>query len=86
MEWQHSRALASCAPPIEVDPTVYQVLWDPETGGIQLATAVADDNPLLARQSELRPVFSDELDLLGFRWRYPASSQPLLWAVGRAPR
>jgi phosphoadenosine phosphosulfate reductase len=62
---------------------VYQVLWDPETGGIQLATAVADDNPLLARQSELRPVFSDELDLLGFRWRYPASSQPLLWAVGR---
>lgn len=33
-----------------------------------------------------RPVYSDELDLLGFKayWEYPQSDDPLLWAIGRS--
>lgn len=33
-----------------------------------------------------RPVYSDELDLLGFNahWEYPQSEYPLLWAIGRS--
>jgi len=32
-----------------------------------------------------RPVFYEELDLLGFDryWSYPRSREPLLWAIGR---
>lgn len=62
---------------------MYQVRWDPETNGILLVSASQEGDPFEAKDSELRPVFFEELDLLGFRWEYPRVANPLLWAVGR---
>jgi phosphoadenosine phosphosulfate reductase len=59
---------------------MYEVQWDADTGGL-LLTDPANDGI----NSELRPVFHEELSLLGFDkvWQYPKSEQPLLWALGR---
>jgi len=61
---------------------MYDIVWDPDTGGIILT-----DNSLESIKREIRPVFYEELDLLGFNkhWTYPKSQEPLLWAtsVGR---
>ncbi len=62
---------------------MYRVRWDEETGGILLT-----DDPAEQLDGELRPVFHEELDLLGFQdggWVYPreAGGPPLLWSVGR---
>lgn len=58
---------------------MYKVIWDPETKGILLSTdALNDIEPP-------RPVFYEELDLLGFDkyWIYPKTEEPLLWSIGR---
>jgi len=61
---------------------MYDIVWEPETGGILLQEAGSS-----GLKSEVRPVFHEELDLLGFgeKWRYPRAEAPLLWAtsVGR---
>jgi phosphoadenosine phosphosulfate reductase len=59
---------------------MYKVQWDTDTGGL-LLTDPTDDGI----NSEVRPVFHEELSLLGFDkvWQYPECEQPLLWAVGR---
>ncbi len=61
---------------------MYEVIWDTETGGILLQQVGAE-----GLSTPVRPVFHEELDLLGFqaKWRYPRSKAPLLWAttVGR---
>ena len=56
---------------------MYNVKWDPEINGILLS----DDGEIVPP----RPVFYEELDLLGFDkyWNYPKSKNPLLWANGR---
>ena len=56
---------------------MYNVKWDPEINGILL-----DD---VGEISPPRPVFYEELDLLGFDefWDYPKCENPLLWASGR---
>lgn len=56
---------------------MYNVKWDCEINGILLT----DDEGIVPP----RPVFSEELDLLGFDkyWDYPKSENPLLWANGR---
>ena len=59
---------------------MYGVKWDKKTRGIKLITSGDGDiSPLI------RPVFHEELDLLGFNryWKYPKSKEPLLWSVGR---
>ena len=58
---------------------MYEVIWDPETGGILLTT----DKSELRLRAEVRPVFFEELDLLGFdkKWSYPRIEEPLLWAT-----
>jgi phosphoadenosine phosphosulfate reductase len=58
---------------------VYAFKWDQETGGILLT----NDLEGLIKQ-EVRPVFFEELDLLGFDryWEYPRVEEPLLWALG----
>lgn len=58
---------------------MYAVQWDQETGGILLT----NDLEGWIRQ-EIRPVFFEELDLLGFGsyWKYPRCEEPLLWAIG----
>lgn len=59
---------------------MYDITWDKETGGILLL----DKNNGLFK-NEVRPVFFEELDLLGFDkyWEYPREEEPLLWAMGR---
>lgn len=59
---------------------MYDVYWDPETGGILLNETRGGGVP-----GAVRPVFFEELDLLGFQgyWFYPPAEQPLLWASGR---
>lgn len=60
---------------------MYNYEWDEETGGYLLRPEVSS----LGKQPELRPVFFEELDLLGFNefWKYQRSKAPLLWAQGR---
>ena len=57
---------------------MYNVKWDEEINGILFTDMETDLVPP-------RPVFFQELDLLGFNkyWTYPRSKKPLLWAVGR---
>lgn len=59
---------------------MYGVEWDRETGGILLC-----DTGGGAVDGELRPVYHEELDLLGLdsHWRYERGEAPLLWADGR---
>lgn len=59
---------------------MYNYVWDEETGGYLLDTKISGVT------KELRPVFHEELDLLGFRdfgWEYEPSDKPLLWAETR---
>lgn len=58
---------------------MYQYEWDRETGGYILNGKLAE------AYKEVRPVFYQELDLLGFDkyWRYPKVEVPLLWAESR---
>lgn len=59
---------------------MYKYEWDIETGGYILTTNV------VGVSKELRPVFYEELDLLGFRdhgWDYPKTDKPLMWAETR---
>ena len=60
--------------------STYLVSWDKASNGIILTDGEADAPP-----GEVRPVFFEELDLLGFdrSWRYPRCQEPLLWAVER---
>jgi len=60
---------------------MYKVKWDKENNGIILSDKIPDNQVI----SPPRPVFFEELDLLGFDkyWGYPKSEEPLLWAIGR---
>ena len=59
---------------------MYDVSWDVETGGILLKGEATENIP-----GAVRPVFHEELDLLGLRnhWKYKQDVAPLLWAVRR---
>lgn len=58
---------------------MYKYEWDAETRGYLLTTK------LTGISREIRPVFYQELDLLGFNkhWEYPRAGAPLLWAESR---
>ncbi|PMQ01345.1 MAG: phosphoadenosine phosphosulfate reductase [Dictyoglomus sp. NZ13-RE01] len=58
---------------------MYKVEWDKKSGGVLLVTS--SENEIIPP----RPVFYEELDLLGFNkyWDYPQSQEPLLWNIGR---
>lgn len=55
---------------------MYEAVWDIETGGVLLTADLSPDNIRI----EIRPVFFEELDLLGLdkKWVYPKSEEPLL--------
>lgn len=59
---------------------MYGVRWDEETGGILLLEREGQILPTV------RPVFHEELDLLGFDkyWDYPKVHAPLLWSINRS--
>jgi phosphoadenosine phosphosulfate reductase len=60
---------------------MYSYEWDNETGGYLLTTSV---NTVV---KEVRPVFKEELRLLGFDqefgWQIPETDDPIMWAEGR---
>jgi len=60
---------------------LYKVTWDTETNGVLLADNIPSSQEIIPP----RPVFYEELDLLGLNkfWSYPKSPEPLLWAIGR---
>lgn len=58
---------------------MFKVAWDNDSRGIVLSNDICE--PL----TPPRPVFFEELDLLGFNkyWEYPKVQEPLLWCIGR---
>lgn len=61
---------------------MYNIEWDRETGGVVLSTKVTNNT----LGSSPRPVFYEELDLLGLDklgWTYPRTEAPIMWAVKR---
>ena len=69
------------APRLERDKlyAMYGIDWDNDTGGFVLV-----DKKEPGLRNEVRPVFHEELKLLGFGsfWDYPCAEEPLLWAIG----
>jgi phosphoadenosine phosphosulfate reductase len=61
--------------------SLYKVTWDIGTNGVLLADNITSAQEIIPP----RPVFYEELDLLGFDkfWSYPNVEEPLLWAIGR---
>jgi phosphoadenosine phosphosulfate reductase len=59
---------------------MFKLEWDIENNGVILVT-----NESNGGIGNARPVFKEELDLLGFNkyWIYPETNQPLLWSIGR---
>jgi 3'-phosphoadenosine 5'-phosphosulfate sulfotransferase (PAPS reductase)/FAD synthetase/ferredoxin len=60
---------------------MFRIIWDKDNNGVILTTNGNGD----ALNVSPRPVFNEELDLLGFHkfWEYPSSKDPLLWALDR---
>jgi phosphoadenosine phosphosulfate reductase len=60
---------------------MFKTIWDKKINGI-LLTDKTEDNDVI---NSPRPVFFEELNLLGFNryWSYSKSKEPLLWAIGR---
>lgn len=61
---------------------MYNYEWDKETGGYILLPS-----KITGVTKELRPVFAEELQLLGldkdYGWQFPNCETPILWAEGR---
>ncbi|MDR0606155.1 MAG: phosphoadenosine phosphosulfate reductase family protein [Bacteroidales bacterium] len=62
---------------------MFKITWDKANNGVLLALNANGDTLTVSP----RPVFFEELDLLGFDdkagWKYPKSKEPLLWACDR---
>lgn len=59
---------------------MFNIKWTPENNGVFLTLDEGDVN------LPIRPVFFEELDLIGFSsngFSYPKSYEPILWAAGR---
>ena len=59
---------------------MYEAVWDEKNN-----SAILLENTIDKEIVSPRPVFFEELDLLGFAdvWKYPRTNAPLLWAIGR---
>jgi len=60
---------------------MFRIIWDKDINGVLLTTNGNGE----ALNVSPRPVFHEELNLLGFQkyWNYPESNEPLLWALDR---
>ena len=61
---------------------MFKVIWDSQSNGVQLTMSSKGE----ALNVSPRPVFWEELDLLGLNkmgWIYPHVDEPLLWACDR---
>lgn len=61
---------------------MFRIIWDRNTNGVICTDATVSIEDSIVPP---RPVFFEELDLLGFNsyWDYPKTEAPLLWATGR---
>ncbi len=59
---------------------MFKINWNKENNGIILDFSLSK-----GFKANPRPVFYEELDILGFNkfWKYPKSKKPLLWAIDR---
>jgi len=59
---------------------MYKIEWSKDNKNLPILNDFAQDNIIPPR-----PVFFEELDLLGFNkyFNYPSSENPLMWAIGR---
>lgn len=61
---------------------MYKITWDKETGGVLLRTSISEETLGVSP----RPVFYEELDLLGLQnngWTYSHCKEPLMWALNK---
>ncbi len=62
---------------------MFKIIWDRDINGVLLTTNGNGDSLNVSP----RPVFHEELNLLGFdknwNWKFPESNEPLLWALDR---
>ncbi len=60
---------------------MYKIKWNKKINGILLDDKISDKEVIIPP----RPVFHEELDLLGFDkyWNYEKEDAPLLWSIGR---
>ena len=60
---------------------MYKIKWNKNNNGLILSNKINDEDII----SPPRPVFHQELNLLGFDkfWKYPKTENPLFWAIGR---
>ncbi len=60
---------------------MYKVVWDKDSNGVLLVDGLESSQEIVPP----RPVFYEELDLLGLNnyWHYPKCEEPLLWNIGR---
>ena len=60
---------------------MFKIIWDKDINGVLLTSNGNGE----ALNISPRPVFYEELDLLGFKkyWEYPEVKAPLLWALDR---
>ncbi len=65
---------------------MYKIVWDAETGGVKFLNRKTEN----CLSVSPRPVFFEELDLLGLNrlpggksWKYPNCKEPLLWACNK---
>ena len=62
---------------------MFKIRWDKETGGVLLSSKVLPDTLGVSP----RPVFFEELDLLQLDklgWKYPHSTEPLMWCCNKS--
>ena len=61
---------------------MYKIKWDKQNNSIMLSENVNNNEVIVPP----RPVYFEELDLLGFDkyYKYPKVKEPLLWSIGRA--
>ena len=78
----HTKTFYSYSVERKVKDVMFKVIWDPAYNGVRLTMSSKGD----ALSVSPRPVFWEELDLLGLNkrgWIYPHVEEPLLWACDR---
>lgn len=60
---------------------MFKICWDKENNGVLLSDQISENEQI----QPARPVYYEELDLLGFneKFDYPKNDLPILWAIDR---
>lgn len=79
MSYKHSIILLKSRDKLEEE--LYKVIWNKDVNSVLLVDGAESSQEIIPP----RPVFYEELDLLGLDkfWEYPKCEEPLLWNIGR---